>query len=357
MNTQIGIYCPFSSLVNPYQYGIAHAFSMLRNYTSVETALITSIKTNFSSRINSLLSTVTHKIDERDTDDGCYDEKNHDIIYFNNVALINNDILKSVNTPTVVTVNFKPDAYIKDVFGKMCNRQKEADALASKLDNVSLLHFYCQNSRERFLSYRGEFEDKSVVIPYFVPQISHVGGLKSNANVRHILYIEGRGSQAGTIALRKALEYFGGDYFKLHNIHLTAISKYKPSNNYINHVTYHTTANNNQLNDLMQQSSIVILGSDCSEDNSLLIQAMINKCAIIADNDEIRTSILGGCGIQIPFSASYRLIESLSQLIENPVYSNQLAESAQSRANAYYHPQVVAQQYRKNFEQVIYALK
>jgi len=355
MNIQIGVYCPFRSLINPHQYGIARTFSMLRKYTQVKTQLITSVKSNLSSRINSLILNATGQMEDQEAEI-CCDDQNNDVIYFNNPDLIDSQVLKVVaNTPTVVTVNFKPDSYIRDIFGKECNRQKEADALASKLDKVSLLHFYSQNTRERFLNYRGDFEDKSIVIPYFVPVVSPIGNPIADNTVRHILYIDGRGSHYGITALKKALKYLGSDYLKLNNIHITVVSKYKPDSSSTEQLTWFAYGNNNQVLSLMQKASIVVLGTDDSADSSLLIQAMINKCAIIVDNNEIRTDILGNCGIQIPFSASYKLVEALSNLIENPAYRNQLAQSAQQRANAFYHPLVVAQQYHNSFEKLINA--
>ncbi|WP_069660964.1 glycosyltransferase family 4 protein [Arcticibacter eurypsychrophilus] len=359
--TKVGIYCP-SWILGFYNTDqrVVQSFARIQDFTDLETNFIANSGYTLSFNINRVVERITGK--SISMYHGLKNSKqDNDVIYLYGAPLSKDIFFKSVGaTPVFVTAGFMTDHYVKDLFGVLTDRQKEADDLARRVDKASLIHFHTEGGRQRFLSYRPEFEKKTVAIPFFLPGISlpnsRVENNESNKKGIHVLFIGREGKRKGLHELVEALDSLGSDFLKLHQVCVTIVSKDKPQPKSDIHITWHAELPHREVIQLMQEASIFVLVPRQESYGLVLIEAMMCKCAIITDDDETRKEILDNTAIYVPFGSSKHIANALLRLIEDNIYMMHLGEMAKKRAERLFHPNIVATQYEKCFQSIaVYA--
>ena len=353
--TKVGIYCP-SWILGFYNTDqrLVKSFASIKDFTDIETQFVADPSHTFSFNVNRVVERITgrslsihHELKK--------DHQYNDVIYLYG-APSNEDAFYKLagETPVFVTVGFMTDDYVRDLFGVLTDRRKEADDLARKVDKASLIHFHTEGGRQRFLSYRPEFEEKTVAIPFFLPNMlsSKIQMDRNEAEKDdiHVLFIGREGKRKGLHDLIEALDSLGSAYLKFHRVHVTVVSKDKPQPKSDINITWHAALPNNQVIQLMQQASIFVLVPRQESYGLVLVEAMMSNCAIITDNDETRKEILGESGVYVPYGSSKRIANALGRLVEDKAYMENLGRMAKKRAEHLFHPNVVARQYENYFQ-------
>ncbi len=259
------------------------------------------------------------------------------------------------STPSLITTGFMTDGYMKSVYGIDTNRQKEADNLAFNLEKASLIHFHTAGGRERFLSYRPDFEDKTIAIPFFLPYLRkkepQIINKSDHSNSIDILFVGYEGTRKGLPDLIEALNVLGDSYLKNYNVRVTVVSKDKPRANF--DLRWYKRLPHAEIINLMQQASIFVLVPKRESYGLVLLEAMSSGCSIITDEDQTRQEILGDAGIYVKCGDIYQIRMKLMFLIENPELRNELSQKAIERVNNNFIPEVVAEKYLNAFLGII----
>ena len=263
---------------------------------------------------------------------------------------------KIIEMPTLVTTGFMSDRYMMDKFGQMNNRQKEADQLASTLERADMIHFHTEGGRRRFLHYRPEFESKTIAIPFFLPKLTSFQTIQAEerdeGNRVRVLFVGYEGKRKGLYELIEALDILGKKYLDQHNVEVTIVSKDKPHTRSGFHINWYTRLPHEQIIQLMQSASIFVLIPKRESYGLVLLEAMMARCAIIADNDDTRQEIVADAGVLLPSRTPDEVGRALRKLIEDYPYRERLSNQAYKRASTQFLPSVVAPQYSSCFRAI-----
>ncbi|MFD1145333.1 glycosyltransferase family 4 protein [Larkinella insperata] len=351
---KVGIYYPEWILArHNTDYKIAKSFFRLQDYSENEMLSVASNAYTWSFNLRRIANQVIglktplvkHGLSKKGME--------ADVIYHYSSPVYPNLFFKALaDKPVLVTTGFMTDRYMIEKFGSLPDRQKEADLLASKLEPASMIHFHTENGRQRFLRYRPEFKEKTISIPFFLPDLSGdiepVKGLKSETI--HILFVGNEGNRKGLKELIAAFDLLGATYLNEKKVELTVVSKDKPEPKTNFDITWHVKLPHADVMQLMRKASIFTLIPKRESYGLVLVEAMLSGCAIISDNDETREEIIGNAGVLLSSNTPESISIALKQLIEDAPHRTLLGEKARQSARDRFLPGIVANQYATCFE-------
>src|SRR5690606_15041139 len=129
--------------------------------------------------------------------------------------------------PVVITTGFMTDDFIASIVGKLTDRQREADQIAEKFGKANILHFHTEGGRQRFLKLRPEFEEKTISIPFLLPNLSLFEKLDkfsfNEGEPLTILFVGYDGRRKGLHELIAVLDALGPKYLKFHNVNVKIV--------------------------------------------------------------------------------------------------------------------------------------
>jgi glycosyltransferase involved in cell wall biosynthesis len=330
-------------------------FLQIPEFANTEMELIKDDIYTYSFNFNKVVSKFTKKDFGFTRYDFLHKLDNIDALYHYGTPVNPPLFFKQLNgTPTFITTGFMTDEYMRSVHGYNMNRQKEADELAFNLDKAKLIHFHTIGGRERFLSYRPDFEEKTTSIPFFLPYLKTNDFQtinKNNGKTINILFVGYEGKRKGLNELIEALNVLGHSYLKSYNVKVTVVSKDKPQVNF--EINWFKRLPHSKIMELMRLASIFILVPQRESYGLVLLEAMSNGCSVITDIDTTRQEILGDSGLYVKYGDINQMKKKLMLLIENAELRNELSQKAIERVNNNFVPEVVAEKYVNAFKGII----
>lgn len=258
--------------------------------------------------------------------------------------------------PTVVTTGFMSDRYMAEIRGGSAgDRQAEADRLARNLERAACVHFHSEGGRLRFLSYRPEWAEKTLSIPFLLPDLAcpeanRAPSSKSEKTVR-ILFVGAEGLRKGIRELVAALNELGRDYLRRHGVSVTIVSRDRPAPSADHEIEWHPSLSHQETLRRMRDADIFVIVPRRESYGLVFVEAMAAGCAIISDDEETRGEILGDAGIQVPPGDVFGLKGALRRLIEDSTLRKELGARALDRAR-HFLPGIVAPRYGDCFRRV-----
>lgn len=355
---KVGIYCPNWLLArHNTDHKVVKMFGRLNEFSDIQTEYVASDSYTLSFNFNKVLQRIfsskqflKHGLKKQ--------QENLDLIYHYGQPLSPKPFFEAVNgSPVFLTSGFMTDRYVKDIFGKLIDRQKEADELAKTFVNADIVHFHTNGGRERFLKYRPDFKEKTAAIPFFLPNLtiaeSDPFSMKESKPEINILFVGNEGIRKGLLKLVEALDLLGSSYLKSHNVTVTIVSKDKPKPKSNINLTWFTKLPHKEVIDLMQQASIFVLVPKNESYGLVLLEAMNSGCAIITDDDDTRKEIVGEAGLMLSSQTTTSIAKALKQLIENKDLRKDLGQNGIETVKKHFHPDVVANQYKNCFQTLL----
>ncbi|WP_432708696.1 glycosyltransferase family 4 protein [Pedobacter sp.] len=356
---KLGIYCPDWLLAwHNTDHKVMKMFSRMSEFSTMETSFVAARSYTMTFNINKIANRFFPVKTSIERHGLRKQGGNVDIIYHYGSPVNPNKFYNTVNNlPVFVTTGFMTDHFVNSLFGRTVNRQNEADALAKTLDQADRIHFHTLGGLRRFIQYRPEFKEKAINIPFFLPDLqinnsSAIEVYQAPAGVE-ILFVGSDGERKGLVELINALDILGKAYLQSYGVKVTIVSKKKPAPSCGFDLSWFKYLPHNQILKLMQRAPIFVLVPKMESYGLVLVEAMCNRCSIIADNDETRQEILDDTGLLITPGSSTLLAEKLRILIENRALREDLGNRAQMRASALFTPEIVAKQYSASFQSVI----
>jgi glycosyltransferase involved in cell wall biosynthesis len=352
----VGIYCP-KWIISKHNtdHKVVKDFLELDKFTNANTSLIAGKQFTYGFNINKISkkllgiefeSLVKYSLSNN--------AQKSDIIYhYGNPDNSEKFFNFFFDRPTVITSGFMTDRYINKMLKTKLDRQKEADDLAASLEKSSIIHFHTEGGRNRFLEYRPEFKEKTISIPFFLPNLPLFSLDRSNELGKiKILFVGNDGKRKGLYNLIESFELIGKSYLEYYNVEITIVSKDKVySKAGINWIWFEKLPHSEIIN-LMKNASIFVLVPERESYGIVLVEAMMARCAIITDDDDTRKEIVGDSGILLNNDSPFEIANKLKLLTEESSLRNSLGEKAHNRALNLYHPDVVAMQYSNLFEKI-----
>ena len=355
----LGIYCPRWMLANHNtDYKIVKTFNRLPQFVDVNTAFVACSAYTIDVNLNRIIARLTGKSKVSIQHGLLKGHADTDIIYhYGNPVFPELFYRKMGDKPVIVTTGFMTDQYVAEEFGTCYNRQKEADELASIVDKASMIHFHTEGGRDRFLYYQPDFKEKTIAIPFFLPNLPKFENLKKaqrhTQEVIRILFVGYEGYRKGLAEVIEALDLLGEEYLSSFNVEVTIVSKNKPEPKTSFPLIWHKKLSPDHIIRLMQNASIFVLVPKRESYGLVLLEAMMAGCAIVADHDDTRTEILGNAGVLLKSTVPASIAAALRTLIEDHSFREVLGKEATARAKKKFHPNEVALQYENCFKDIM----
>lgn len=353
--TKIGIYCPNWLLSwHNTDHKIVKMFSRLDEFSDLELDFAASASYTLSFNANRFLQRLLSNAPQM-LKYSLNKNAESDLIYHYGTPASPSCFYKMVsNAPNFITTGFMTDRYMENAFGKVVDRQQEADDLAKSMEHASMIHFHTEGGRSRFLQYRPEFEKKAVSIPFFLPNIEaskriHNADSNDTQSVK-ILFVGNEGARKGLHELMDALDFLGSEYLNKFKVELTVVSKDKPQPKCNYPIMWHKKLPHKEVIKEMEKSSIFVLVPKNESYGLVLIEAMNSGCAVITDDEDTRKEIVGDAGILLPSLSIESIAFGLQTLIEDEQHRTLLGQRAQKRIKNNFLPNVVAKQYEDTFK-------
>jgi glycosyltransferase involved in cell wall biosynthesis len=353
---KIGIYRPSWLLArHNTDYSLSRAFERIADFEPCEFRSVSSIKytaTHNASRVLQKLrfpaaeSLILHGLNAHARD--------IDVVYHYGTPPNAIDFFKNLGgQPVVVTTGFMTDRYVRELYGKLPNRQDEADKMAKAFERADKIHFHTHTGRESFLNYRPEFAPKAVSIPFFLPNLSvenreNCAAAEASPHIQ-ILFVGYEGRRKGLDDLTAALNALGPNYLRKNGIRVKIISRDRPDFSEGVDFSWNAKLAHAEVLAEMRRSDIFVLVPRRESYGLVLVEAMAAGCAIITDDDEPRAEIVGNSGIKIPPASPEKLTIALRELIEMPELRKALGRGAIERVAKYFLPSIVSRQYLELF--------
>ncbi len=356
----VGIYCPDWLLAfHNTDHKVVKMFSRLNEFSNVRTEFVASKAYTMSYNLNKIahrLAPGLPNLLKYSFRPAC---NQPDLIYYYGGVDRPEAFFKMVGgTPVLMTTGFMTDNFVTGVFGRLIDRQKEADGIAKLYDKASMLHFHTEGGRRRFLTYRPDFRDKTISIPFFLPNLPRFEVLRDdntdeNGRQVKLLFVGNEGKRKGLPELVQALDLLGRKYLDKYKVSVTVVSKDRPVLESGFKIDWFKKLPHSEVVNLMREASIFVLVPRLESYGLVLVEAMTAGCAIITDNDETRTEIVGETAIQIPAGSVEKLTASLRLLIEDTAYRTGLGKSAQIRSAEMFQPHIIAEKYKSCFRGLV----
>jgi len=254
--------------------------------------------------------------------------------------------------PVFVTTGFMTDEHTDHLSESLTEGQQKADELARSLEKAAVIHFITKNSMERFLSYRPDFKEKSLAIPFFRPGLTAPEYVRPDRSRVNILFVAIDGKNKGLFNLIEALDLLGQDYMEIHKVDVTVISKDKPKPKTNYRLAWYPKLPYHEVLRLMKEASVFVVFPKNESYGLTLVEAMLAGCTIVTDDHEIRQDIVGNTGIMLDNKSAANIARTLRVLIEDICWREMLGQSAFFRAQQLFLPQLVARQYEKSFQAI-----
>jgi glycosyltransferase involved in cell wall biosynthesis len=355
-NSKIGIFCPAWMLAwHNTDHKIVKMFSRLDEFTDLETDFVAPVSYTLSYNLNKVLQRVApgaprvlrHQLKE--------EKKGSDLIYHYGVPPAPESFYKAVNpTPVFLTTGFMTDRFMESAFGKIGNRQQEADQLAGTLDKAAMIHFHTEGGLERFLHYRPDFKGRAVAIPFFLPNLkTTLSPIETHRQSLKILFVGNEGKRKGLVELTAALDLLGTAYLKNFKVEVTVVSKDRPMPKCGVQINWFKKVAHADVLRLMEAADIFVLVPKIESYGLVLIEAMNAGCAVLTDNDDTRKEIVGEAGVMLPSGTPEAIARGLKSLIEDHSGRAALGHLARKRVKEKFMPAVVAVKYAEKFGSLI----
>lgn len=350
----VGIYCPEWMLArHNTDHKVARMFGQLGDFSAVKTEFIASESYTRTFNMNRMLSRVFPGIPPLIDYGLRKTEKEIDLIYHYGSPADPAAFFKAVKEiPAFVTTGFMTDEFLIDLLGLLPDRQQEADELARSLEKAAVIHFHTKNGMERFLSYRPDFKDKTVAIPFFLPDLIASEYIRPDRKRVNILFVGIDGKRKGLFNLLDALDLLGEDYMDRFRVEVTIVSKDKPKPKTNYQLNWYPKLPYHEVGRLMKKASIFVLVPKNESYGLVLVEAMLAGCTIVTDDDETRQEIMGNTGIMLDNKSAANIARTLKVLIEDTCWREMLGESACLRAQKLFLPHTVARQYEESFQSI-----
>jgi len=350
----VGIYCPEWMVArHNTDHKVARMFGQLEDFSEVKTEFIASGSYTRTFNMNRILSRLLPGIPPLIDYGFRKTEKEIDLIYHYGSPARPGAFFKAVKEiPAFVTTGFMTDEFLIDLLGLLPDRQQEADELARSLEKAAVVHFHTKNGMERFLSYRPDFTDKTVAIPFFLPDLIASEYVRPDRKRVNILFVGIDGKRKGLFNLLDALDLLGQDYMNRFRVEVTIVSKDKPKPKTNYKLNWYAKLPHQEVVKLMKKASIFVLVPKNESYGLVLVEAMLAGCTIVTDDDETRQEIIGNTGIMLDNKSAANIARTLKVLIEDTYWREMLGESACLRAQKLFLPHTVARQYEKSFQSV-----
>jgi glycosyltransferase involved in cell wall biosynthesis len=354
----LGIYCPKWVLArHNTDHKIVKTFARLKEFVDVDTSFVAAPSYTWAFNANRIIQRIIGNSNSF-IRHGIRKESEIDLIYHYSKPVCPSLFFKAINhKPVVVTTGFMTDRYMFEKLGKINDRRKEADSLASNLEQASMIHFHTEGGRQRFLQYHPDFEVKTIAIPFFLPSLPLFRGTQNKRENKYervsILFVGNEGNRKGLQELIEALDILGKEYLAYHNVEINIISKDKPNAKSGYNLKWIARLPHSDIIELMFAASIFVLVPKRESYGLVLLEAMTAGCAIVTDDEDTRKEILGDTGILLSSGTPHIVADALKRLIEDRVLRENLGTKAQKRAEDLFMPNIVATQYENCFSAVL----
>jgi glycosyltransferase involved in cell wall biosynthesis len=355
-NSKIGIFCPAWMLAwHNTDHKIVKMFSRLDEFTDLKTDFVASGSYTLSYNINKVFQRVVSGAPAVVSHQLKAGKEDSDVIYHYGAPVAPESFYKAINpAPVFLTTGFMTDRFMKNAFGHVGDRQREADQLAKILDKAAMIHFHTKGGLERFLRYRPEFKSRAVAIPFFLPnlKLTALPAKTENQTVK-ILFVGNEGKRKGLFELIAALDQLGASYLKNFKVEVTVVSKDRPAPKSGIQINWFKKVAHAEVLCLMEAADIFVLVPKNESYGLVLIEAMNAGCAILTDNDDTRKEILGDAGVMLSSGTPGTIAAELKVLIEDREKRAALGQLARARVKEKFMPAVVAAEYAEQFRLLI----
>lgn len=232
-----------------------------------------------------------------------------------------------------------------------------AEEVATLAERSSRIHFHTECMRDAFLTYAPTWEDRSEVVPFFMPHLRFIPEAdlisKFEADRIDILFVGADGTRKGIIEICQALDTIAGELHSM-GIFTTFVSRTTPSCRNYRNILHYRSLPREAVQKLMKASQIYLMVPRVETFGLVYVEAMAAGCAVIADDDLPRQEILerGRSGLMIKPGRIKDISEAVLQLASDKSIMRKLALTGWRHALARYEPGVVATGYAQIFKRL-----